>query len=62
MVSKKQKETVSFCENILQITFKGNADNKEEVEAFIDENFQYAKELQKELSTTYSYCLIQMMC
>lgn len=62
MTSNKQKEIVLFCENILQITFKGNIDSKEEVESFIDENFQYAKELQEEMSTTYSYCLTQMMC
>ena len=53
MTTDKQKASVHFCEQRLNITFSGNIENRYEVSAFLNEYLQEAKDLHNELRCEY---------
>ena len=53
MTTQRQKNAVKFCEEWLQIDFEGDINNFKEVNAFLKNNLNYAKEVATELSCEY---------
>lgn len=55
MVSKKQKFAVKFIIETMRIPFKGDIDNIKDVTRFLDEYFDDAKLLKKQLESIDEY-------
>ena len=53
MTTQRQKNAVKFCEAWLQIDFEGDINNFNEVNTFLKDNLDYAKEVATELSCEY---------
>ena len=53
MVTKKQKLAISFCEEILDIQFKGNIDNFNDVNNFLSLNLENAKMIAEDAKESY---------
>ena len=53
MVTDKQKAAVHFCEQWLNITFKGDIEDKYQVSTFLEEYLQEAKDLYNEIKYEY---------
>ena len=53
MVTDKQKASVHFCEQWLNITFKGDIEDKHQVSEFLEEYLQEAKDLYNEIKCEY---------
>ena len=51
--TKRQKATVHFCEQWLNITFEGDIENKYQVSLFLQEYLQDAKNLYDEVKCEY---------
>ena len=53
MVTDKQKASVHFCEQWLNITFEGDIEDKHQVSTFLEEYLQEAKDLYNEIKYEY---------
>ena len=53
MITDKQKAAVHFCEQWLNITFKGDIEDKYQVSTFLEEYLQEAKDLYNEIKYEY---------
>ena len=53
MTTDRQKATIHFCEQRLNITFNGNINNRFEVSIFLGEYLQEAKNLYDEIRCDY---------
>ena len=53
MITNKQKAAVHFCEQWLNITFKGDIEDKYQVSTFLEEYLQEAKDLYNEIKYEY---------
>ena len=53
MITDKQKAAVHFCEQWLNITFKGDIEDKYQVSTFLEEYLQEAKDLYNEIKCEY---------
>ena len=53
MVTDKQKAAVHFCEQLLNITFEGDIEDKHQVSTFLEEYLQEAKDLYNEIKYEY---------
>ena len=53
MVTDKQKASVHFCEQWLNITFEGNIEDKHQVSTFLEEYLQEAENIYNEIKYEY---------
>lgn len=53
MTTKRQKAAVNFCEQWLNITFKGNIEDKHQISTFLSKYLQEAKDLYNEIKCEY---------
>ena len=53
MTTDRQKAAIHFCEQWLNITFKGNINNRFEVSIFLGEYLQEAKNIYYEIRCDY---------
>ena len=60
MTTDKQKAAVEFCEQWLDITFKGNIEDKHQVSIFLSEYLQEAKDLYDEIRCEYESYLWEL--
>ena len=52
--TKKQRDAVAYCEQMLCTSFEGNIDNPYEVSSFLEDNLQLAKQTEVELYAEFS--------
>ena len=60
MTTNKQKAAVQFCEQWLNVTFKGNIKDKHQVSIFLSEYLQEAKDLYDEIRCEYESYLWEL--
>lgn len=60
MASKAKLKKIELIEEILGISFEGDVNNLEDVEAFIDEYYEYAMDEKEERESRYSESLHQI--
>ena len=60
MTTDRQKATVQFCEQWLDITFEGNIEDKYQVSIFLSEYLQEAKDLYNEIRCEYEAYLWEL--
>ena len=60
MTTDRQKATVQFCEQWLDITFEGNIEDKYQVSIFLSEYLQEAKDLYNEIRCEYETYLWEL--
>lgn len=60
MTTNKQKAAIQFCEQWLNITFKGNIKDKHQVSIFLSEYLQEAKDLYDEIRCEYESYLWEL--
>lgn len=53
MTTKKQKSAISFCEEVLNISFNGNINNFNEVSEFLDTYLEQAKVIAEDAIESY---------
>lgn len=53
MTTKRQKAAVNFCEQVLDISFKGDIDNFNEVSEFLSEYLEQAKIIAEDAIESY---------
>ena len=53
MMTKKQKSAISFCEEVLNISFNGNINNFNEVSEFLDTYLEQAKVIAEDAIESY---------
>ena len=60
MTTDRQKSAVQFCEQWLDVTFKGNIEDKYQVSIFLSEYLQEAKDLYNEIRCEYEAYLWEL--
>lgn len=53
MTTRRQKAAVNFCESVLNITFKGDINNFDEVSEFLSEYLEQAKVIAEDAIESY---------
>lgn len=54
MTTKRQKAAINFCEEVLNISFKGNIDNFNEVSEFLGTYLEQAKVIADDAIESYN--------
>jgi hypothetical protein len=55
MASKRQKKAIEFCESVLDVTFDGNINSYQDINAFLGKYLDLAKKKQAEFEDSDEY-------